>query len=126
MMKKGAEIYIYRNLTRGGFSLRYKGRVIDHSDGMFVVRPKFTVSLAGNSRVRREKKKYVHAYISGENGDVTWPYQCGVPTKDWVKVVYNPYTMTTFQVEATGKRVWTAAAAVLLPRGVYVLWPNYD
>jgi hypothetical protein len=125
-MKKGAEIYIYRNLTRGGFSLRYKGRVIDHSDAIWVTRPMFAVSQAGNARVRRERKKYVHAYIKGENSFVQWPYRCGIPSGDWVKVVYNPYTMNEFRVEATGKRVWMAAAAVLLPRGVYVLWPNYD
>lgn len=127
-MKRGASIDVYRNLTRGGYSIRYKGRVIDHADGLFVVRPIFAVSLAGNQRVRREGKKYVHAYVRGENGAVTWPYTCGVPEvmSQWQKVVYNPYTSTVFRLERSGKHVWYAAAAILTSKGVYVLSPNYE
>jgi hypothetical protein len=122
-MKKGAEIYIYRNLTRGGFSLRYKGHVISHSDAIWVTCPRFVVSLTGNARVRRERKKYVHAYVAGENGFVEWPFKVGIPAGPWRKVSYNPYTMTEFRLEDTGEGITYASAAILLPRGLYVLEP---
>lgn len=120
-----ASIDVYRNLTRGGYSIRYKGRVIDHADTLYVTAPKFVVNQAGMLRVRREGKKYVHAYIRGENGSVAWPYKCGTPGAPWVKVYYNPYTTICFRVEGSHRPVYCASAAVVTPNGVYVLYPNY-
>lgn len=122
-----ASIYIYRNLTRQTYSIRYKGRVVDHSDSIWVCRPIFHVNAAGNARVRREHKKYVHAYVVTGNGDAHWPY----PTKGellrgtgWEKVVYNPYEHHYFTLESSGKRIYYADVAYLTPNGVYVLFPR--
>jgi hypothetical protein len=124
-----ASIDVYRNLTRNNYSIRYKGHVIDHAASLWVTRPTFVVSQAGNERVRCTGQKNVHAYVRGENGAVEWPFRCGdVSAKGtlWTEVVYNPRTSRLFRTKYTCKPVLCAAAAILTPQGVFVLNPNYE
>lgn len=74
---------------------------------------KFIVSEAGRRRVRREKRKNVHAYVRGAPGKRPRGRKlCAV------EVTYDPYKYETF-VTRKGKRpIRDAEFAVVTPRGV--------
>ena len=59
-------VEIYFNLHKRVFSVRHKGRVIEHVESAIIRRPKFVVQAAGRAKVLREKKKNVHAFVRGE------------------------------------------------------------
>lgn len=100
----GRRCFVYRNLTKGCYSLKdvKTGRVIGHAEEVFLEDVSFKVSAAGRDRVRREQKKYVHAGIEGQVrylaplvGPPTyhgyeWGKNCKVP------VLYNPYATNGF------------------------------
>jgi len=85
-------VHVYRNLTKGCWSIKdaKTGRVVNHADNLKIYNAKFVVQKGGQERVRREKKKYVHAYVSGET-DVSMNWG-GVGQQ----VTYNPYTHDMF------------------------------
>lgn len=112
-----AKYYIYRNLHTGGFSVRYRGRVIAHDDYFIGRNVEFRVSESGRQRVIKEKKKNVHAYsacdkytFAGSND-----YRL-VDTLD--RVSYNPYVAGHFT--CNGKKI-VRAQSVLFYRGVCYL-----
>jgi len=51
-----AKHYIYRNLTRGGFSVKHKGKVIAHCDNILAMGATFRVNEKTRQRVLNEKK----------------------------------------------------------------------
>jgi hypothetical protein len=68
--------------------------VVDHCDEISLDNPVFKVSQAGRERVRKEKRKNVHAGVLG----------CRTLSPDshsnlTRRVTYNPYTHDTFVVE---------------------------
>jgi len=76
-----------------------KGLVIVHRDELILADCKFIVQPAGNARVRREKRKNVHAFIEG---DLDPPH--GLENYSYVgKIVYNPYKHRSFRVITTGE-----------------------
>jgi arginine utilization protein RocB len=90
------KVDIYFNLHRKVFSIRHKGRVIAHASYVIVRNPRFVVGQAGNSRVRSEKRKNVHAYVRGELA-TSEPEDIDGGYWDTFKVVtYNPYKHKTF------------------------------
>ena len=100
-----AKYYIYRNLRTGGFSVKLRGRVIEHLNGPTVVMDaKFKVNEKGRQQVIREGQKNVHAYVVCDNY-----HKCPEYSVDKInKVTYNPYKAPTFMYE--GKpidKVWT-------------------
>jgi hypothetical protein len=58
-----AKFYVYRNLTRGGFSVKYRGKVILRFDSAFIKAGTFVVNEQTRQRVLQEGKKYVHAFV---------------------------------------------------------------
>ena len=85
-----AKYYIYRNLHTGTFSVRYKGKVIDHPTLIWGVNASFKVNAVGREKVILSKRKNVHAFIVVES--YTEEHPIGF-TKE---VTYNPYTHKTF------------------------------
>jgi len=59
-----AKYYIYRNLHTKNFSVRYKGKVIDHVNSAILIGCTFNVSEKGRQRVLKERRKNVHATIA--------------------------------------------------------------
>ena len=89
------KVFVYRNLHKKCYSVRCEKtkRVIAHVNKIQLMNCLFKVSVAGRERVRRERKKNVHAGVIGEwNGDAWGSYD----TKTSVKVTYNPYQYDTF------------------------------
>ena len=93
---------VYRNLTKGCWSIRarrgkYKGKVVAHADMLNLWECFFHVSEAGRQRVLSEKKKTVHAWVTGmfhQGG-------CGGILPDhaaWTLegMKYNPYKQEVF------------------------------
>jgi len=109
-MKKRAAYYIYRNLTRKTFSVKYQGKVVEHVDRILILSGDFLVNENGRQRVLREKKKYVHAFVTTTDGyvrdhgtaiaDTIIFY--GLDMKNMREVSYNPYTGSEFVFRDTG------------------------
>ena len=109
--KSNAKCYIYFNLTKKCFSVKYQGKVIMHCYSMRVKEPRFIVSLAGRDRVLQDKRKNVHAYVVADPANVTFD----LPTdrKGWIDVTYNPYRSETFTRKDSGSAIFHASEACL-------------
>jgi len=97
-------VQVYRNLHLDGvvWSIRIpNGKVLTHAKGVLLRDATFVVQPAGREKVRRERKKTVHAFVKGEM--ITDPNEifeeCQAITEDnAMSVTYNPYKYDTFVV----------------------------
>ena len=94
---------LYRNLHTHTWSQvdRSTGLVASHPLEALILDASFVVQPAGNRKVRKDKKKHVHAYV----GD------------GWQRITYNPYKHTTFVLAEGEIPVSTAKAVVLKADG---------
>ena len=114
-----AKYYIYRNLNRGGFSIKHKGLVVDRVKSFEALNVEFRVSDASQSRARRQKSRNVHAYIVCEE------YNNGDAVRDWEilkadKVHYNPFYTDTFINHTTQKPLYTAPRVFAFNNTAYI------
>ena len=86
-------VYVYRNLHKNCWSVKQSGKVVDHTHFLLLRDCRYLVGEAGRERVRREKKKNVHAGISGYVTDKVTEEQYW---RDWGTATYNPYYMESF------------------------------
>ena len=131
-------VQVYRNLNRklaNGkpvFSVRNdKGLVEDHVTSISLLDPVFRVGKAGNERVRKEKRKNVHAYIQGKRmkGKVDWPStilsEVQFSDSEWHTVTYNPYKHEHFVlVDDESTRVVDAFILEIDDEGVWAFKPT--
>ncbi len=111
-------VRVYRNL-RHGWKARplysivdlKTGRVIDRRHHVMLANVTFRVSEAGRQRVIKDQRKNVHAFVIGELLDSAMSLNVGQ------RVSYNPYTMTSFQVN--GEPVSMALFVELSDTGMY-------
>jgi hypothetical protein len=82
-------VQVYYNLHKKRLSVRNKGKVIKHADIVALENVKFHVQPAGQAKVRREKRKNVHAYVAGDLMPRQRIATNSVEVLDLVK--YNPY-----------------------------------
>lgn len=112
-------VFVYFNLRKKLFSIKalegdMKGRVIAHRHTVLLNDATFKVSEAGRQRVIRERRKNVHAGVSG-----TWfNVAAGSGLHDFVgingsAIMYNPYRYSTF-VHLYGEHPITSARLVAL------------
>ena len=95
-------VEVYWNLHKKCWSVRHKGKVIAHERAVDLFDVTWVVQPAGNARVRREKRKNVHAFARGtlaEDGVIL--YSSDICFVNIVK--YNPYEDTTFMRGFEGK-----------------------
>ena len=97
------KIFLYRNLHRNCWSVRYDGMVVAHTPAAFVWGGEFSVSKAGNERVRKEKRKNVHAYVVCEIDDLWLPNDATI-IKD-VGIETHPKRMVAAVGESTPAKV---------------------
>ena len=103
-------VQVYFNLHHKIWSVRQNGLVVAHVDSIVLRDPKYVVSAAGNKRVRSEKRKNVHAYISGY---VHEPRKLSIFPEDIKLVTYNPYKYSTFVEKDTEDPViWRGFASL--------------
>ena len=92
-------LYVYWNLHRKCWSVRQSGKVKGHATLIFLKDCRFLVGKAGQARVRAEKKKNVHAGVSGYLAMNAEFHKQQVDRDCWV--MYNPYKHDTF-IQRTG------------------------
>jgi hypothetical protein len=94
-----ARYYIYRNLNKGGFSVKYKGKVIAVSDKLKALNVEFKVSEAGRQRCLRERMRNVHAYAVCDAVEyIDFRTEPKMHTRNYQIVKYNPYKSATFMI----------------------------
>jgi hypothetical protein len=98
--RKGVKVYF--NLHKKLFSVvslegEDRGLVIDHTSSISLVDCRLVVQPAGNKRVRKERKKNVHAYIAGHMVDEREMEEYVENTDSFCfDVAYNPYRHESF------------------------------
>ena len=93
-------VQVYYNLHKKCLSVRRRGRVIEHTGMILLKNATFHVQPAGRKRVLKEKRKNVHAYVSGE--------RVAVASFDGSseRITYNPYKNKSFVSVETGLPVY--------------------
>tara|TARA_R110000851_G_scaffold331869_1_gene506771 strand:- start:153 stop:545 length:393 start_codon:yes stop_codon:yes gene_type:complete len=89
-------VEVYWNLHKKCWSVRHKGKVIAHQQAVDLKDVTWVVQPAGNARVRREKRKNVHAFARGtlmEEGMIH--YYGDISNAN--RAFYLPYEYTTFR-----------------------------
>lgn len=124
-----AKYYIYKNLTKGCWSVRFRGKVIEHCDNILAEGVEFRVNEKGRDRVRREGKKYVHAYIVADSYtpyDESKTLQLRAMGFKYAK--YNPFNdVAAFQLTGAGlpktaKHVNMECGQVLVHKNFVTEW----
>ena len=93
MIKYGQKVQCYWNIHKGQWSVRSAGKVIARVPRLVLSDCRFRVQPSGRQRVLREKKKNVHAYVSGTYYGVLG----GMEGSRVYKATYNPYLNEEFQ-----------------------------
>lgn len=94
------EVEVYRNLNNGMWSIRdaKSKQILAHSTNVLLHDPTFHVQPAGRDRVRRERRKNVHAYVKGKYVPPTL-----VPPEEYdilfQETTYDPYTHEYFMAD---------------------------
>lgn len=109
-------VKVYRNLKHGKkarplYSIMQNGRVVARQHRVLLTNCKFVVNQAGRRRVIQSGRKNVHAFVVGEwvrKPDSAFGTDETDSTKLGMKIVYNPYKMSSFQTEAGNdvKEAW--------------------
>ena len=109
------KVEVYFNLHKKCWSIRQAGKPVVHADFVEIKEPQFVVQQGGNARVRREKRKNVHAGISGyiDHLGMGSYGSVGVP------VTYNPYNNETFIEKDSKKPIYHSNYAKLEPKQVF-------
>jgi hypothetical protein len=114
------KVFCYRNLNRKGVVWSVKdvksGLVIDRSEKVVLKDVELKVSQAGRARVIKQRRKNVHAGVVGQRMN-------RAPSGQWVRVVYDPYSMCSFHMQTDYGQfpIERARYAKLTPTGLYVL-----
>ena len=106
-------VFIHRNLNRPPYysikAGKSGGPVIGYDTDIHLKDVIFKVQKGGQERVRKEKRKNVHAGVVGKIIDSGGDYN----TDGWVLTTYNPYEHDTFVEYETEKPIYRAKEAVL-------------
>ena len=112
----GKKVTVYRNLHKKCYSIKYNNRVVAHGTDIAMEGVTFRVQPAGRSRVLREKRKNVHAFVVGT---VLAIGKLFIPTVYQCRVKYNPYSAGSFTVVGTENAILGAAYANIRESGVW-------
>ena len=98
-------VEVYYNLHKKTFSVRHKGKVIEHTDRIVLQDVTFAVQPAGRAKVVAEGKKNVHAFVRGTIGEAQHDWNT---IGDWADCSYNPYKSDTFVNQDTNEPIHNA------------------
>jgi hypothetical protein len=109
----------YRNLNKPGVTWSIvnssTGLVDQYANKVILENVNFKVSKTGQSRVRKEKRKNVHAFVICQN------YTTFVDEpKLGDQVYYNPYKMETFQVRTTDEPIHSTGTLIMTNNKCYL------
>jgi hypothetical protein len=103
MIDTNRRVYVYFNLHKKVWSVRQDGKIVEHTKYIMLKDARYLVGQAGRKKVLEEKRKNVHAGVSGYVVD-------RVPNvPDFCTTVhYNPYKNETFISHATERpMIWS-------------------
>ena len=101
-------VKVYWNIHLDCYSLKQSGKVVAHADKVELRDVTFKVNESGRQRVLKERRKNVHAFITGYIDE-------HFVKRDWdIKIVYNPYKYDSFRLWASDSVTVTSADAVCL------------
>ena len=105
------KVFVYKNLHKDCWSIRQDGLVKAHADDICLFDCSFRVANKGREKVRREKRKNVHAGISGyiDTFEVD-KWEDNNPNT--ARTSYNPYKNETF-VDTAGAPVYWSRSVKL-------------
>ena len=94
------KVEIYRNLFTDLWSIRQNGLVVIHAQRVHLKNVTYRIQEAGRKRVLRERRKNVHAFVSGflcTSKDVReGTKHLSDDELHYAEVYYNPYECETF------------------------------
>ena len=106
-------VFIHRNLNRPPYysikAGKSGGPVIGYDTDIHLKDVQFKVQKGGMNRVRKEKRKNVHAGVVGKIIDSGGEYN----TDGWVLITYNPYKHNSFVEYETEKPIFKADEVIL-------------
>jgi hypothetical protein len=91
-------VHCYRNLHRGDWSIRFKGKVIDHRCEVILANVIFHVGAAQQARIAAGAVRSVHAWAVGDLID-------SLPEGVRAPITYRPKERGTFYRRDTGAAV---------------------
>jgi hypothetical protein len=96
------QVQVYKNLRRGDWSIRAKGKVIGHASDCVLANVTFHVSEAARQRVIRNHCREVHAWVVGELVDLA-------PDGERIPITYRPFDGGSFVRRDNGAPIAGAA-----------------
>ena len=111
------KVFAYKNLHQDCWSIKQGGLVKVHTTELNLYSCIFKGNRKGRERVRREKRKNVHAAVKGYMGESTWDTN---PEELFDEVTYNPYKYEYFVMKDTEATRWFANQVRLQPNKVLV------
>lgn len=117
------KVFVYKNLHKGCWSLKQGGLVKAHSDEdpIYLYECTLTVNRKGRERVLREKRKNVHAGVSGYVAEPHSSYQCLEDSDLKTEIMYNPYKFSSFVNRDTLKPIYFTEMAKVSPSSILVV-----
>lgn len=112
-------VEVYRNVNKKGvmYSIRQGGYVVAHATEVILLNAEFIVKEAGQKRVRKTKRKNVHAWV---RGDLVKKLEPSENNKIRAKVIYNPKKHDNFVLKNNKLTIKNAAMVILNGKGVFV------
>ena len=92
------KVQVYKNLNRGDWSIRVKGKVIDHRREVTLANVSFHVGESSRQRVIRNRCREVHAWCVGELVETA-------PNGEGRSITYNPYRSGAFTYRDTNEEI---------------------
>ena len=116
------EVFVYKNLHRNCWSIKQDGLVKAHATELNLYNCRFKINRAGQKRVRKEKRKNVHAGVVGIlEDDFYKPCWEDYPEDMMIETTYNPYKNDTFIEKESGKVRWYSCVVKLKEKSVLIL-----
>ena len=108
IIDKNRKVEIYFNLHKKKWSVRQDGKVVQHTNFIQIREPQYVVRQKGKEKVRREKRKNVHAFVRGYVEDRLPVF----PSRNTF-VTYNPYKNDSFVERNTQNAICSSPYAAL-------------
>lgn len=102
------DVQVYWNIPKKCFSIRSKGKVVDHRSFLIMKDCEYHVNENGRKKVIETKRKNVHAYIKGTLLEESSSEYLQIATEALFHksfIEYNPYVHTKFKNKKTGSTV---------------------
>lgn len=106
-------VLVYRNLNNGLLSIKQNNLIVAHADLVYMVNCSFVVNQKGRLRVIKEKRKNVHAYVSGF---LAKPNEF-LGERLSTQISYNPYTHEYFKNKETNEKISVARFCYINAKG---------